>query len=108
MAQQVYMLVVECGRAPGDGLPDGATGAGLICYAAGRDEAEAVRDTVALLKQAEMAPLDVAGHGTAEEREAQGLEVSAEEHALIERALAEDAVIIAQVEPFFDDPAEDR
>ena len=49
----VYTLLVEAGRAPGDGLPDGATGAALMCYAAGVDEAEAVRETVAILKQAD-------------------------------------------------------
>ena len=40
--QQVYTLVVEVGRKPGDGLPDKATGAALMCYASGVDEAEAV------------------------------------------------------------------
>ena len=53
--QQVYTLVVEVGRKPGDGLPDKATGAALMCYASGVDEAEAVRETVAILKQADMA-----------------------------------------------------
>ena len=38
MAQQVYTLLVEVGRKAGDGLPKGATGAALICYAAGRDQ----------------------------------------------------------------------
>jgi hypothetical protein len=54
--QQVYTLLVEVGRAPGDGLPDRATGAGLLCYATGVDEAEAVRETVALLKTDRDAP----------------------------------------------------
>ena len=44
--------------------PKAATGAGLMCYASGVDEAEAVRETVAILKQADMAPLDVTGYGT--------------------------------------------
>ena len=43
-------------------------GAGLLCYASGRDEAEAVRETVAILREAGLAPLDVTGHGTLEER----------------------------------------
>ena len=43
MAQQVYTLLVQVGRNEGDGLPDGATGAGLLIYASGVDEAEAVR-----------------------------------------------------------------
>ncbi|MDU8910091.1 hypothetical protein [Aestuariicoccus sp. MJ-SS9] len=100
--QAVYTLLVEVGRKTGDGLPDGATGAALMCFASGVDEAEAVRETVAILKQADMAPLDVTGYGTLEERQAQGHEIGAEEAELMERALAENAVIVAQVTPFFD------
>ncbi|MEL7416252.1 MAG: hypothetical protein AAGJ92_10230, partial [Pseudomonadota bacterium] len=44
--QQVYTLLVQIGRKDGDGLPDGATGAALMCFASGVDEAEAVRETV--------------------------------------------------------------
>ena len=72
---QVYTLVVEVGRKPGDGLPKGATGAGLLCYAAGVTEAEAVNETVALLKAADLAPLDVTGHGTLDERLAAGEDI---------------------------------
>ena len=57
--QQVFTLLVEVGRKDGDGLPENATGAALMIYASGVDEAEAVRETVAILKQADMAPLDV-------------------------------------------------
>ena len=39
----VYTLLVEVGRNTGDGLPAEATGAALMCYASGVDEAEAVR-----------------------------------------------------------------
>lgn len=99
--QQVYTLVVEVGRKDGDGLPDGATGAGLICYASGVDEAEAVRETVAILKQADLAPLDVTGYGTREDRLANGDDIPPEEAALMDRALAENAVIVAQMDPFF-------
>ena len=74
------------GASAGDGLPAGATGAALLCYAAGVDEAEAVRETVAVLKVAEIAPLDVTGYGTLAEREAEGVEIAPEERALIERA----------------------
>lgn len=100
--QQVYTLVVEVGRKAGDGLPDKATGAALICYASGVDEEEAVRETVAVLKQADLAPLDVSGYGTLAEREAEGEEIGAEDRALMDRALAENAVIVAQMTPFFD------
>jgi hypothetical protein len=99
--QQVYTLLVEVGRKADDGLPEGATGAGLMCYASGVDEAEAVRETVAVLKQAGLAPLDVTGYGTAEERRAQGHEIAEEEAGLMARALEENAVIVAQMTPFY-------
>jgi hypothetical protein len=100
--QQVFTLVVEVGRKAGDGLPDKATGAALMIYASGVDEAEAVRETVAILKEADLAPLDVSGYGTRDERLAAGEEIDAEEVALMDRALAENAVIVAQMTPFFD------
>lgn len=102
--QQVYTLVVQIGRKSGDGLPEGASGAGLVVYASGVDEAEAVRETVAILKQADTAPLDVTGYGTLEERLSEGHDISDEERDLMQRALDENAVIVAQVEPFFGDP----
>ncbi|MDP3262381.1 MAG: hypothetical protein U1E06_04655 [Tabrizicola sp.] len=100
--QQVYTLVVEVGRKAGDGLPDKATGAGLVIYASGVDEAEAVRETVAILKEADLAPLDVAGHGTLDERLKAGDEVGEDERALMQRALDENSVIVAEMTPFFD------
>jgi hypothetical protein len=100
--QQVYTLLVEVGRKDGDGLPEGCTGAGLLIYATGVDEAEAVRETVALLKTAEMNPLQVTGHGTLDERLAAGETVPDEERALMARALEENAVVVAQVTPFDD------
>jgi hypothetical protein len=100
--QQVYTLLVQLGRKPGDGLPERATGAAMVCYASGVDEAEAVRETVAVLKAADLAPLEVSGYGTLAEREAEGQEIDPEERALMARALAENAVIVAQVSPDFD------
>ena len=100
--QQVYSLVVQVGRAPDDGLPESSTGAGLLAYATGVDEAEAVRETVALLKTAGMAPLDVTGYGTLDDRIEQGQNVEDEERALMERALADNAVVIAEVTPFYE------
>lgn len=100
--QQVYTLLVEIGRKDGDGLPKKATGAALMVYASGVDEAEAVRETVALLKQADTAPLDVSGYGTLEERLADGHDINEEERGLMERALTENSVIVAQVTPFFE------
>ena len=96
--QQVFTLVVEVGRKAGDGLPDKATGAALIVYASGVDEAEAVRETVAVLKEADLAPLDVSGYGTLEERLASGDEIDGDERKLMDRALAENAVIVKKVD----------
>src|SRR5210317_2356489 len=94
---QVYTLLVQVGRSQNDGFPKKATGAALICYSSGVDEAEAVRETVAILKQADMAPLDVTGYGSLAEREAQEHEIDAEERALMERALQENSVVVAQI-----------
>ena len=99
--QQVYTLLVQVGRKDGDGLPKGATGAALMVYASGVDEAEAVRETVAILKQADLAPLDVTGYGTLEEREAQGHDIPAEEQDLMQRALDENSVVVAQMTEFY-------
>lgn len=100
--QQVYTLVVEVGRKAGDGLPDKATGAALIVYASGVDEAEAVRETVAILKEADLAPLDVSGYGTLEDRLKAGDQIDPEERALMDRARKENAVIVAQMTPYYD------
>ena len=100
--QQVYTLTVEVGRKPGDGLPDKATGAALLIYASGVDEAEAVRETVAVLKVADLAPLDVSGYGTLEERLENGDEIADDERELMQRALEENSVIVAQMTPFYD------
>lgn len=98
----VYTLLVEVGRAPEDGLPEGATGGALVCYASGVDEAEAVRETVAILKQADLAPLDVTGYGSLDERLKEGHDIPDEERQLMARALAENSVVVAQMTPFFE------
>ena len=100
--QQVFTLLVEVGRKADDGLPKDATGGALLCYAAGVDEAEAVRETVAVLKEAGLAPLDVSGYGTLEERLAEGHDIPEDERDLMARALRENAVIVAQLTPFYD------
>jgi hypothetical protein len=92
--ETVYILLVETGRIEGDGLPDKVTGAAMMCYASGRTERHAVDETVKVLREAGMAPLDVSSYGT---REAPDLELGDEEKALMERALAENAVIVASV-----------
>ncbi len=100
--QKVYTLAVEVGRKAGDDLPAKATGAGLICYASGVDEAEAVRETVAILKEAGLNPLDVSGYGTLEERIKAGEDVDDDERKLMQMALDQNSVIVAQMTPFFD------
>ena len=100
--QQVYTLLVQVGRKDGDGLPEGATGGALLAYASGVDEAEAVRETVAILTQADLAPLDVTGYGTLAEREAQGQDIEGDERGLMARALEENSIVIAQMTPFYD------
>nr|WP_237072823.1 hypothetical protein [Pseudaestuariivita rosea] len=96
--------MVQVGRKAGDGLPEGATGAALMCFASGVDEAEAVRETVAILKQADLAPLDVTGYGTLKERQAEEQDIPQDEQDLMQRALDENSVIVAQMTPFFDKP----
>jgi len=101
-APAVFTLLVEVGRKAEDGLPDGATGAGLLCYASARTEEEAVRETVEVLKVAGLAPLEVQSYGTDAERAAAGEEIAEDERALMARAAAENAVVVAQVTHFFD------
>lgn len=98
VADPVFTLVVDVGRSPEDGLPQGATGARLLCYAAAADEADAVRVVVAELKAAGLAPLDVEGYGTAEDRE-----IEPEEAALMAQAADEGAVIVAELTPLWPD-----
>ena len=100
--KSVYTLIVQVGCSKNDGLPAGSTGAGLLCYASGIDEPEAVRETVAILKQADLAPLDVTGHGTVEDRLKDGEEIGEDELNLMERAENENSVIVAQMTPFFE------
>ncbi|SFK10006.1 hypothetical protein [Celeribacter neptunius] len=100
--QKVYTLLVEVGRKEGDGLPKEATGGALMIFASGVDEAEAVRETVAILKQADLAPLDVTGYGTLNEREEMGHEIGEDERALMQRALDENSVVVAQMTPFYE------
>ena len=72
-----------------------------MIYASGVDEPEAVRETVAILKQADLAPLDVTGYGTLDERLAEGHDINQEERELMQRALDENSVVVAQMTPFF-------
>ena len=61
-----------------------------------------MRETVAILKQADLSPLDVTGHGTVEDRLNGGEEIGEEELNLMERAENENSVIVSQMTPFFE------
>lgn len=101
--QDVYTLMVELGRCEDDGLPEDCDGAAMLCFAAAGTEKQAVDETVGVLREAGLAPLTVESHGTLAEREADGQQIGAEDRALMERAVSENAVIIAQMLPFHDE-----
>lgn len=107
---KVYTLLVELGRSEDDGMPKDATGGAMLVYASGKDEEEAVRETVAIIKQAGLNPIEVTGHGSIEDRLADGHEIPDEERALMQRALEENSVIVAQIEPLYGplNPPEDE
>ncbi len=100
---QVYTLLVQVGRSADDGMPEGASGAAMVCYSTGIDEAEAVRECVALLKRAGLAPLDVTGYGSLSERLAEGHDIPEEETELMQRALDENSVVVAQTTTLYDE-----
>ena len=102
----IYTLEVNLGRSKEDGLPKKATGATLICYSTGVDEDEAVREAVATLRQYNMAPLNVVGYGSIQERLSNGHEIDPEEKQLMERAVHENSVIVADVMPIFGNDTE--
>jgi hypothetical protein len=96
--EEVFILMVEVGRGPDDGLPDGATGAALVCYCAARDEKAAVDATVQVLREAGLSPVEVESWGT---RDAPDGPVDVEaDAALFDRAVTENAVIVANLTTF--------
>tara|TARA_B110000444_G_scaffold163740_1_gene153053 strand:- start:252 stop:581 length:330 start_codon:yes stop_codon:yes gene_type:complete len=101
--QKIYTLMAEVGRSKDDGLPKTSSGAALMCYASGIDEAEAVRETIAILKVSGMSPLSVSGYGTIEERIDQGHDIDDHEYDLMDKATKENSVVISQITPFFED-----
>ncbi|MEM1343118.1 MAG: hypothetical protein AAGI34_00900 [Pseudomonadota bacterium] len=101
--RDVYTLMVEVGRAAGDGLPETCDGAHIMCYTAARSEKEAVDETVVVLRQAEMNPIEVQSYGTLAARRAEGQQISEEDLALMARAVDENAVIVAHVVPYTDE-----
>ena len=104
--EEAFTLLVQVGRTKDDGLPRTSLGAEILCFTAALTEEEAVHETVRLLKQADMNPLDVTGYGTMEERESDGQLMSDEEKSLMAQAKEENSVIIAQITPFFENSLE--
>ena len=104
--EEVFTLLVQVGRTKDDGLPRASLGAGILCFTAAQTEEEAVHETVRLLKQADMNPLDVTGYGTLKERESDGQLLSDEEKGLMAQSKEENSVIIAQITPFFENSQE--
>jgi hypothetical protein len=97
----VYTLEINLGRSRDDGLPKKATGATLICYSTGITEDEAVREAVATLRCLNMAPLNVVGYGSIQDRLEGGHEIDDEENNLMTLAIDENSVIVAHVMPLY-------
>jgi len=104
---EVYTLMVEVGRGEDDGLPPGADGAAILCYAAAATEREAVNGAVQVLREANLVPLEVTSHGSLAEREAEGHDITEADRSLMQRAIDENAVIVAQFVPFEDDGSQE-
>ena len=100
--QHIFTLIVVVGRSGNDGLPNNCSGAALICYCSGIDEAEAVRETINILKLSDMSPLSVTGYGTVEERIDEGHEIEEHEYELIKKAKNDNSVVIAEITPLFE------
>lgn len=103
MSEDIYTLVIQFGRKDDDGLPEGATGGAMIAVAPAANEKAAVDDTVRLLKEAGLAPIEVESYGTMEERRASGYEFTEEELECIELARGENAIIVVQKTLFYDE-----
>ncbi|MEM6973325.1 MAG: hypothetical protein AAF577_11020 [Pseudomonadota bacterium] len=98
VADTVHILMVEVGRKEGDGLPEDATGAALVCYCAAPTEKGAVDATVQVLREAGLAPLQVEAWGTVDAPDAP--EGFALDSAIATRAAAENAVVVAHLNTF--------
>ena len=105
VADEVWILLVETTRTEGDGLPEEAAGAALLCLTSAKSERQAVDETVNVLREAGMAPIEVTSYGTISSPE---IELDAEEIALAERALAENAVIVAGMQVLEDEDDDDQ
>ena len=59
--EEVFTLLVQVGCTKNDGLPRRSLGAGILCFTAAQTEEKDAHETVKLLEQAYMNPLDVTG-----------------------------------------------
>ncbi len=101
--KEVFTLMVELGRIAGDDFPEKSTGGAMVIFAPSTEEAIAVRETVQLLREAGLNPLEVTNYGTVNERRDEGYEFSSDEEELVEEALREDAMIIIEKQVFYDE-----
>ena len=101
--KEVFTLLVELGRIAGDDFPENATGGAMLIFTPAVDEAVAVRETVQLLREAGLNPLEVSNYGTMNERRDEGYEFTEEEMKLAEEARSDGAIIILEKQVFYDD-----
>lgn len=95
--------MVELGRLAGDDFPEKATGGAMIIFTPSTEEEVAVRETVQLLRDAGLNPLEVTNYGTLKERRDEGYVFSDEEEELAAEALREGAMIIIEKQVFYDE-----
>ncbi len=100
---EIYTLLVEVGRIEGDDLPDQATGAAFLLFAPNKEERLAVSDTVQLLRDAGLNPLEVTNYGTIDQRQSDGHAFSEAEQKLLEEVAESGATIIIDKTVFYDE-----
>ena len=80
---EVFNLLVQVMRVKDDGLAPTSSAAKILCFTAAQTEEGTVRETVRLLKQANMNPFDVTGYVTTVERASYGKLLSDQEKGLV-------------------------
>ena len=102
----VFNLFVQVTLAKDNGLAPKSSGAKVLCFTAAQTEKGTVRETVRLLKQAHMNPFDLTGYGTTGELESDRKLLSDQEKGFVAQLKAENSVITAQINPFFENSLE--
>jgi len=80
-----------------------ATGAAMLLFTPALEEEAAVRETVQLLREAGLNPLEVTNYGSIDERREEGYEFSDDELELAQEALEEGASVIIEKTVFYDE-----